>query len=190
MELERGAPTSSTRDSVFGHTTHHTTREITVLSDMVTSKMMLEMHDREALKELRYRYGRRIDTQSWQAFLDLFTDDATCQFAGIGSFTGRSELRQLVEDYIESNYEYTCHLFHHPIIDLDGDTATGSWLLEGLLAHHDGTFEWRQGRYEDRYRRVGDAWKFTDISLDSQAIHEGEFDLIDHEAYGRIPRIR
>jgi len=32
-------------------------------------------------------------------------------------------------------------LFHHSILEADDDKATRSWLLEALLAHHDGIFE-------------------------------------------------
>jgi ketosteroid isomerase-like protein len=157
---------------------------------MAATEYLAKLRNGEAIKELRYRYGRSIDSRSWDEFLDLFTDDATCNYVGLGSFTGHEELRELAEDYIESNYEYTCHLFHHPILEVDGDEATGSWLLEALLAHHDGTFEWRQGRYTDDYRRVDGEWKFAGVSLESEAVHEQEFDLVDHEAYSRVPLVR
>lgn len=157
---------------------------------MDATEYVAELRDREALKELRYRYGRSIDAQSWDEFLALFTDDATCTYVGLGSFTGRDELRELAEDFIEANYEYTCHLFHHPILAVDSDTARGSWLLEALLAHHDGTFEWRQGRFTDEYRRVADEWRFAELTLESEAVQEREFDLVEHDAYGRIPRVR
>lgn len=157
---------------------------------MDATEYVAELRDREAIKELRYRYGRAIDARDWEAFLELFTDEATCTYTGLGSFNGREELRELAEDFIAANYEYTCHLFHHPILEVDGDTAVGSWLLEVLLAHHDGTFEWRQGRYTDEYRRVGDEWKFDELVLETGAVHQREFDFVEDDAFGRIPRIR
>jgi len=97
-------------------------------------------------------------------------------------------LRELAEDYIESSYEFTRHEFSQPILKIDGDEATGSWLLRVALAHPDGTFEWRVGRDEDEYRRIDSCWKFQLMTMESDSVRRGEF--VDHEAFERIPRIR
>ena len=51
---------------------------------MAAAEYVAKLHDREAIKELRYRYGRSIDSRSWDEFLDLFTDY-------VGGFTGRED---------------------------------------------------------------------------------------------------
>jgi len=57
------------------------------------------------------------------------------------------------------------------------------------MAYDDGRMEWRQGRYEDTYRLVDGEWKFSSITLKSEAQGFEEYELVDHDAYGRIPRI-
>lgn len=147
------------------------------------------LEHREAIKQLRYEYGLYIDQQRFDEFVDLFTTDATCTYQGVGTFEGHDGLRELADEFIGPNFVYSCHFFHHPTIELDGDTATGTWLLEALMAYPDGRMEWRQGRYEDAYRLVDGQWKFSSITLKSEAQGFEEYELVDHDAYGEIPRI-
>jgi hypothetical protein len=147
------------------------------------------LEDREAIKELKYEYGRCIDHRRWDGLVDLFAADATCTYEGIGTFEGHDELRELADEFIAENFVYSCHTFHHPSIHVDDASATGTWLLEALMAYHDGRIEWRQGRYEERYRLVDGEWRFDAITLRSEAQGYREYELIDHEAYGSIPRI-
>jgi hypothetical protein len=57
------------------------------------------------------------------------------------------------------------------------------------MAYDDGRGEWRQGRYEDAYRLVNAEWKFSSITLESEAQGYEDYELVDHEAYGEIPHI-
>lgn len=156
---------------------------------MSLEQRVQELEHREAIKQLRYEYGRCIDTKQWDEFIDLFTTDVTCSYIGIGEFEGHEELRELTNDILEENFEYSCHYFHHPTIEIDGETGNGTWLLEALMAYPDGQIEWRQGRYEDTYRLVDGEWKFSAITLESEAQGYDDYEMIDHESYGRIPRI-
>ena len=156
---------------------------------MCLEQRVQRLEHREKLKELRYDYGICIDHQRFDDFVALFTADATCTYEGVGTFEGHDDLRELAEDFIAANFEYSCHYSHHPRLDIDGDTATGTWLLEALMAYDDGRMEWRQGRYEDTYRLVDGEWKFSSITLRSEAQGYDDYEMVDHEAYGRIPRI-
>lgn len=55
------------------------------------------------------------------------------------------------------------HMFHNPVIDVDGDAATGEWYFEAALTDHEGTAYWAQGRYDEEYQRFGDEWKINRI---------------------------
>ena len=50
------------------------------------------------------------------------------------------------------------------VIDLDGETATGTCYLD-LRASVDGRSMIGSGYYDDRYVRVGEAWKFRSRKL-------------------------
>lgn len=156
---------------------------------MSLEQRVRQLEHRVRIKQLRYEYGVCIDHQRFDDFVDLFTADATCTYEGVGSFEGHDELRELATDFIAANFEYSCHLFHHPRIEIADDTGTGTWLLEALMAYDDGRVEWRQGRYADTYRRVDGEWKFSSITLESEAQGYREYEMVDHDAYGTVPRI-
>lgn len=46
-------------------------------------------------------------------------------------------------------------------VEIDGDRATGSWLIHEAIVDRDGKERERVGRYHDAYRRTRDGWKFA-----------------------------
>ena len=46
-------------------------------------------------------------------------------------------------------------------VEIEGDRATGSWLIHEAIVDRDGTERARVGRYDDEYRRTNDGWKFA-----------------------------
>jgi len=46
-------------------------------------------------------------------------------------------------------------------VEIDGDRATGSWLIREAIVDNDGKERQRVGRYDDEYRRTPDGWKFA-----------------------------
>lgn len=55
------------------------------------------LEDREAIKELKHRYGYYIDARRWEAFEDLFTGDVVLEYSGEGlnDFEGKSRSRRM-----------------------------------------------------------------------------------------------
>jgi len=118
------------------------------------------LEDRVLITELKYRYGYYLDRGRRDEFVDLFTDDCRLSFSreGLDSFEGREQLDDFL-DGVDSQRDFMAHMFHNPIIDVDGDRAEGTWYFEAALTDHDGTALWAQGRYDDVYRRVDGEWK-------------------------------
>jgi hypothetical protein len=57
----------------------------------------------------------------------------------------------------------------NPIIEIDGDQATGDWLLwQPMVVAEGDQAMWLGARYEERYLRVGGRWLIDDLHL---AIH-------------------
>lgn len=132
------------------------------------------LEDREALRELQYRYGYRLDERDWDGWGALFTEDATGEFEGWGTAEGREEITQFGREVVGGHFEYTAHVTHQPLVDIDenGQTATGSRYLEVYYVLRDGTAAWRQGRYEDTFRREDGEWRFTSVSNTFLARHQ------------------
>jgi uncharacterized protein (TIGR02246 family) len=46
-------------------------------------------------------------------------------------------------------------------VEIEGDRATGTWLIHEAIVDRDGSERERVGRYADEYRRTGEGWKFA-----------------------------
>lgn len=130
------------------------------------------MDDRDAIRELKYRYCFALDAGDTDAFPDLFTDpvDFAVMFGGEAVRT-RQDLREWLEwrqDYVavdgdERPIDGNIHLPQGHVIDVDGDAATGEWYYLVLIHFADGTVELGQGRYRDRYERVDGDWLIAEL---------------------------
>jgi hypothetical protein len=124
---------------------------------------------REAIRDLVARYNAYGDSGRFEELFTLFTDDAVMETGPAGGaltvHDGLDAVRSIftgAQDRIAARAEgtgpsYVRHFTATHQIDLiDDDHATGrcyfAVLMEGGLDH------W--GRYLDRYRRIGGAWRF------------------------------
>jgi 3-phenylpropionate/cinnamic acid dioxygenase small subunit len=146
-----------------------------------------QLEDRQAIADLRHEYARCLDDHEWRAWTDLFTADAVGEFEGWGRVEGHDELLAFARDAVGGTFDYTAHVMHNPVIELDGDTATGRWLSEIYYARPDkGVAGWRQGRYTDRYRRADGEWKFTYVSHEKLARNVFDYAVVTDEQYGDL----
>ncbi len=144
--------------------------------DRETAARLDRLEATEAIKELKARYADVCDTGYDPVRMrPFFTDDAVWDG---GPRFGRHEGVDAVCEFfagVSSLITWALHYMIAPIIDVsdDGLTATGSWyLLEPCtIATDDGPRAMViTGRYADRYRKEGGAWKFSEVVLDCQTI--------------------
>jgi len=145
-----------------------------------------ELAARVEICELRHRYSRRVDDCQWDAWADLFTPDATCDYEGRPPLEGREEIREFGASILDEEYRFTMHVPLLSVIDVQEGTATGSWYLILWYARPDGEAGWRLGRYHDEYRRVNGEWKFSGVgtvmyahtgdSFDSDAVTDDHYE--------------
>lgn len=133
---------------------------------MIHSGIMAKS-DVDLIRELKYAYCLHLDDASVEDFLELFTSDAVIE-SRASRYEGHAELRSMIESRREKKpdrdgnlkaYESVTHMALNPIIDLDGDEATGQWRFLAVDAFADGETSIGVGRYEDSYVRTGDEWK-------------------------------
>ncbi|MFB6142197.1 MAG: nuclear transport factor 2 family protein [Halorientalis sp.] len=129
---------------------------------MSVEQRLERLESREEIKELRAEYCYCVDDTDGEAFAALFTEDATLDFGSAGTYTGHEELREFVDSVVPEHYEFIVHMVHNPVIDVDGDTATGRWYFEAPCTSG-GTDMWIQGVYDEAYERVDGAWRFADV---------------------------
>lgn len=120
--------------------------------------------DIEEIKQLIYRYCRHNDG-GWPEqplshqgpAADLFAEDGVWDGSPVTVAEGREEIRKLFESFAALPMAY--HAVTNPIIEIDGDHATGHWhrVGGGIGAGGDSTFG--IGGYEDEYVRTSEGWR-------------------------------
>jgi ketosteroid isomerase-like protein len=117
---------------------------------------------REAIRELRSRYGWYIDQAEWEAWASLFAEDAVLSYSSTGTtLEGREEILTYGREVIDEVYEYCMHTSQSPRLTVDGDTGSGRWYMAVFYTLPDGTSGWVTGEYADEYRRVDGDWQFA-----------------------------
>ncbi len=124
------------------------------------------MDDTEAIKQLKARYFRTMDTKDWDGMRQVFTDDAvidTTQSGGNVS-SGADEfmdfLRPTLQDVL------TVHHGHMPEIELtSATTASGIWSMEDMLRFPDGSELHGYGHYHETYTKIDGTWRISSLTL-------------------------
>jgi hypothetical protein len=122
--------------------------------------------DIAAIKQVKYRYLRTLDTKLWDEFEGTLTDDVTGDYGDSLSFTTREQLVEFMKSSLGAAI-ITEHRVDHPEIVVDGDEATGRWYLQDRVIVADFNFMlFGAAFYNDRYRRTADGWKISATGYD------------------------
>ena len=125
---------------------------------------MADLETIEAIKRVKYRYLRALDTKRWEEFADTLTEDIIGDYgSSLGKelhFTNRADLVEFMRNAMPAGV-ITEHRVAHPEITLDdSDEAEGRWYLQDRVivpAHNFMLFG--AAFYSDRYRKTSDGWK-------------------------------
>lgn len=123
------------------------------------------MGDKAAIKNVKYRYLRALDTKHWDDFADTLTDDIVGDYGSSLGETLRFTNRVELVDYMRSTLGaaiLTEHRVDHPEITVTGDEATATWYLQDRVIVPDADFMLIGAAfYHDRYRRTAEGWKIS-----------------------------
>jgi hypothetical protein len=135
------------------------------MAEKELEKRIAQLEDIEAIRQLKARYCLYVDQRNEDAWLSLFTEDAVWESDKFGIHEGREVIRTLFRG-IPSFLNFALHYVMNPIIEVDGNRATGNWLLlEPCTFVQDNQPAWGAGRYEEQYLKVGGGWKFKRLKL-------------------------
>lgn len=134
--------------------------------DNSLEKRIQRLEDIESIKKLQFSYGHAVD-QGWNGkeFHDVssfFTEDATFECA---AFNLHAKGNKAISTTLKqgSVYKIAQHSFMNPIIDIDGDKATGKWLLWVGVNGGEANIVFES---EDiQYTRTSQGWKIQSIEL-------------------------
>ena len=131
---------------------------------------MSDQDDLEAIRQLKARYFRMMDTKDWDGLAEVFTHDVEIDMTGEGA----AEIIRSVAEYmpfLRAAIEpvTTVHHGHMPEIDLTSPTtARGIWAMEDKLwwppgspiAHLHG-----YGHYHETYEKTPAGWRIKTMKL-------------------------
>lgn len=126
------------------------------------------LEDLEAIKQLKARYALACDAgYDAEALAAMFTVDAVWDGGPLGRNEGREAIRRFFQGS-SHRISFAVHNIVSPVIEIDGDTATGIWYLLQTCTYIDGNQAvWGAATYHDRYFREDGAWKFRHVRLES-----------------------
>lgn len=127
----------------------------------------------EAIRVLKARYFRLLDSKDWAGWRGLFTDDLVSEtdaaphrpdgshklppMSGADAFV--KQVRAVLGDGV------TVHHGHMPEIELTGaDTARGIWAMEDLVAFPTMALH-GYGHYHEEYRKEEGEWRIARLHL-------------------------
>jgi hypothetical protein len=123
-----------------------------------------QLLDLEEIKKLKYKYCHYNDG-GWPAqpvshqgpSADLFVEDGVWDGRPVAMAEGREAIRKLFAAFAAVPMAY--HAVTNPIIEIDGDTATGHWHLVGAGIGLTADSSIGIGGYEDEYVRTPEGWR-------------------------------
>ncbi|MBN1189072.1 MAG: nuclear transport factor 2 family protein [Dehalococcoidales bacterium] len=120
----------------------------------------------EKIKKLHQSYINLMDNLKYEEVLDLFTSDATVEIRNSGVKKGRKEMSEVYIGVLARNRGDTRlegHMAIEPDIEVNGDTAEGTWLIYMLFSRP--SIQWVQGKNECTYRKENGVWKISKLKF-------------------------
>ncbi len=124
------------------------------------------MNDLEAIKQLKARYFRTMDTKDWDGMRQVFTDDVQVDTSEAGGnvVTGADEFIGFLQGSVGP--AVTVHHGHMPEIELtSATTATGIWSLHDVVIFPNGARLDGYGHYHETYTKGADGWRISSLKL-------------------------
>ena len=125
-----------------------------------------DVDDVEAIKQLKARYFRLMDTKDWDGMRQVFADDVFIDTTDSGGrvVQGADDfmagLREILSDVV------TVHHGHMPEIELTSPTtATGIWAMEDWLRWPGDRDMHGAGHYHEEYEKIDGRWRIKKMTL-------------------------
>jgi hypothetical protein len=120
----------------------------------------------EAIKQLKARYCRLLDTKNWDAWRTLFSDDFLSDTSRAGGkiIRGADEFVAFTRKGVRN--QATVHQVHAPEVELtSATTARGVWALEDVVHFAPGVNLRGYGHYTETYEKLDGQWLITSSTL-------------------------
>jgi hypothetical protein len=123
--------------------------------------LLQELRDIEAIKQLKARYFRFLDTKDWDGWGRVFAEGAVLEVPEVDMVVeGRDAIVESVSGALVGTT--TVHHGHMPEIELTGpDAARGIWAMFDFVEWPTGDGLRGYGHYHEEYVREGGEWRIA-----------------------------
>ena len=124
------------------------------------------LEDIEAIKQLKARYCHICDdTHNPDTVVSVFAEDGIWESPEFGTAQGHAAIKELFSGF-RKMFTFSQHNITNPVIEVNGDRATGIWYLMGPWTQTEGDKEiWMTARYDDDYVKADGEWKYQVSSV-------------------------
>ena len=125
------------------------------------------LEDAQEIQNLQARYAYCVDSGQREKIPDLFAEAFVAEWVPLGSFDTKPALVAFLMGNAARNV-MTRHQLQTPLIEVQGDRATGTWYMFGpatTVTESGPVALWMQGRYENEFVRTGGQWKFSRLKF-------------------------
>ena len=123
-------------------------------------------HDIEQIKQLQNKYVNALAYINWDDIIECFAEDSSIDVQFGGLIKGRQNIARFFREMLSQIHIGKEGIFAiHPLIDVNGDSATGNWLMYIMYADHRtwASRYWLQGIYDVKFTRDNNVWKFKHL---------------------------
>jgi len=134
-----------------------------------TEERLRILEDIEEIRKLKARYCQLCDDDhNPPALTALFVPDGVWEATVSGRYEGATEIEGFFTELRASGrIKTSAHNAMNPIIEVDGDTATGEWRLIMLytanVEQHQPKYHRIIGWYKESYVRTAEGWRFKTL---------------------------
>jgi len=122
------------------------------------------LQDVEDIKKLKARYGYSVDCQDYDAVMKCFAKECNADYGLFGKCNNRDEIEKWFRGTVPKAMPFCLHFIENPIIEVNGDRATGVWYFNVPLTNGEtNEASWMTGKYEDVYIREDGKWKYKEL---------------------------
>ncbi len=129
-------------------------------------KRITRLEDIEAIKQLKARYCHICDDDhNPETVKTVFAEDGIWESADFGTARGHAEISELFANF-RKMFNFSQHNIMNPVIEVDGDRATGIWYIMGPWTYRENDDEkWLALRYDDDYVKIDGEWKYQHLRV-------------------------
>lgn len=127
-------------------------------------KTIRRLADIEDIKQLKARYALACDDDyNPDKLAALFAEDAIWDGSILGYAQGRESIREFFAGSA-ALVPFAVHQISNPLIEIDGDSATGQWYLWQPMVFGSEAL-WMSATYDDKYVRHCGQWLYQHLKL-------------------------